>query len=188
MRLLKIFGLCVVAALAISVVAVATAAAEPPEFGRCVKKATKGGAGYSDGKCTEAVSSEAKYEWLPGPGPNAKFISEARFVETPLAKFCPLWKEALEAGETERAEELLRKHHLTKEECEGPIEKPDKEPVLLETVHRERVECSGVIAYGEYTGPKTVSISSTTFHAGANSKRTVSKPPASRRAPPKAKS
>ncbi|HME04043.1 MAG TPA: hypothetical protein VKG38_13555 [Solirubrobacteraceae bacterium] len=70
---LKLLGVVVAAVLAVSAVAAASAFAEPPEFGKCVKVApVKEGkkkvyhGGYSDKGCTEASpSKEGKYEWAP---------------------------------------------------------------------------------------------------------------------------
>ncbi len=76
MRLLKVLGLAVVAALVVSAVAAASASAEAPEYGRCVKveKVGKLYTGtYTDKGCTkEATAKEKeegkknKYNWLPG--------------------------------------------------------------------------------------------------------------------------
>jgi hypothetical protein len=166
MRRIRLVGLCVLAALAIGAVATATASAEAPEFGRCVKKAVKGGSGFSDSRCTEAASSEAKFEWIPGPGAKAKFRSEARFVLTAKDQVCVKWHALVEAGKTEEAAALLARHHYTAKECEETLaENGGKgealEPAVLETVNGERVECSGVKATGEYTSAKTVSVNST---------------------------
>jgi hypothetical protein len=66
MKRIRIIGLCLVAAFAMSALATGTASAAAPEFGQCLKKATVGGAGYSDSKCNKAVGTAAKYEWIPG--------------------------------------------------------------------------------------------------------------------------
>jgi hypothetical protein len=166
MRRLRLVGLCVLAALTIGAVATATASAEAPEFGRCVKKAVKGGSGFYDAKCAEAVSSEARYEWQPGPGSKAKFKSEARFVLTLKDQVCLKWQTLLGEGKTAEAEALLAKHHYTAKECEETLaanggKGEALEPAVLETVTGERVECSGVSATGEYTSAKTVSLDST---------------------------
>lgn len=166
MRRLKMIGLCALAAMAIGAVAATTASAEAPEFGRCVKKVTKGGTGFSDAKCTEAVGSEAKFEWQPGPGSKAKFKSEARFVLTGKDQTCKTWEAYVKAGETAKAKEWLEKHHLTEKQCvetlaENGGKGEAQEPAVLETVTGERVECSGVSATGEYTSAKTVSLDST---------------------------
>jgi hypothetical protein len=66
MRGIRIRGLCLVAVFALGAVVTASASAAAPEFGRCLKKATVGGAGFSDSKCNKAVGTAAKYEWIPG--------------------------------------------------------------------------------------------------------------------------
>jgi hypothetical protein len=50
--------------------AAASALAQAPEFGRCVKDA---GGIYANAGCTEAKAGSARYEWEPGPGPSAGF-------------------------------------------------------------------------------------------------------------------
>jgi hypothetical protein len=66
MQRFRIVGLCLVAALALSAVTAAGASAfvrEPPEVGRCVKKA---GGKWKDGACkVKAVAGEEKFEWIP---------------------------------------------------------------------------------------------------------------------------
>jgi hypothetical protein len=46
------------------------AAAEAPEFGRCVKQAS---GNYANAGCTETAPGTGGYEWLPGPGPKPRF-------------------------------------------------------------------------------------------------------------------
>ena len=188
----RMLCVCVVAMLAVGAVTAASASAEAPEFGRCVKKAKAEGSGYSDSGCTSAVSSGAKFEWIPGPGPKAHFTSVARFVPTQNFKRCvnALSDEELAAakeaqatlaeteGHTEEAEKLraeaktlreeaeaLRaKAGLTKEQCEKVIvEEESKEPVVLETTSGSRIECSGLSASGEYSTTKTIANLTTTF-------------------------
>jgi hypothetical protein len=81
---MRIVGLALIAALAMSSLATTRASAEPPEFGRCAKKAKAEGIGYSDKKCSKsAEGANAKYEWLPGPGPKPGFTvkgGEAHFI------------------------------------------------------------------------------------------------------------
>jgi alpha-tubulin suppressor-like RCC1 family protein len=52
----------------------------PPEFGRCVR-VTTGTGEFGDGGCTVA-GGEKKYDWLPGPGPNAKFTTKIKLDTT----------------------------------------------------------------------------------------------------------
>lgn len=192
MRRFGILGLCLMAALAVSAVAVASASAEAPEYGRCIKKAKAEGAGYSNAACTTAVGTGAKFEWAAGPGPKARFTSVERFVFSTKYKQCvsargeeevanrdkELAKEAREHGEITRAEELEReaeihqnqanelrkKAGLTKEGCEKLIEEEKaKAPAELQTVSGDTVVCGGVTSEGEYTGTKTVGDLTTTF-------------------------
>jgi hypothetical protein len=74
MSCVRITQLSVVAATAMSIVAVANASAAPPEFGRCLK-ATKVGKSFtghfSDSACTKEVPEAerarlGKFEWHPG--------------------------------------------------------------------------------------------------------------------------
>ncbi len=84
MKRLRIIGACLIASAAIGSVATATAAAEPPELGRCVpaestqegKKTIYHGM-YASPHCTRTrPAHNGKYEWLPGPGTNNKFFGE----------------------------------------------------------------------------------------------------------------
>lgn len=156
MRRVRLVGLCVVAAFSIAAVQVASASAAAPEFGRCVKKAKAEGEGYSNAGCTTGVSSGAKYSWTAGVV-DKDFTSSARFVATGPVKTCDKWQQLVEEGRTKEAEEYLEKHKLTPIECEIIIiENEGKEPAILQTTTGERIECSGISASGEYTGPKTV--------------------------------
>lgn len=75
MRRIRIAGLCLIAALAMSALAAASASATAPEIGRCIKKAKAEGKGFTSANCTVAgEGTKAKYEWLPGPG-KGKFTS-----------------------------------------------------------------------------------------------------------------
>jgi hypothetical protein len=148
---------CVLVALAVGLVASATASAAAPEFGRCIKKAKAEGAGYGDAKCTEAVGSGAKWEWSPGPGPKVNFSAAERFVPPPAYKHCLRAREDEEAGDFEGAKKIYEQYGLTKEACEVIIEKEEgKEPAIFETTSGLRTECGGVSTTGEYSGTKTV--------------------------------
>ncbi len=74
-------GFCARAALAAALVAItcgvlaATAAAEAPEFGRCVKHQL---GNYKNGNCSEAVAGTGSYEWEPGVGPKHDFTISLR--------------------------------------------------------------------------------------------------------------
>jgi hypothetical protein len=75
MRRISLLGICLVAMLATSAIAVAGASAAPPELGRCVKVA-KGRVGkYKDAGCEKGeVTAKGTYEWEPGAIKN-KFTS-----------------------------------------------------------------------------------------------------------------
>jgi hypothetical protein len=168
MRRDRLAGLCVLVALAVCAIGAASASAAAPEFGRCIKKAKAEGSGYSNAGCTTAVGSGAKFEWSSGPGPKAHFTVKARFVASTKTKRCFVWNEEVELGNTKHAEELLKKWGYTEEEClktikENSGEGEGKEPVVLQPISGERVECSGLSASGEYTSAKTVGAVSSTF-------------------------
>jgi hypothetical protein len=71
-------GLCLVAVLACSGMAAATATAAEyeieglPEFGRCVP-VTKGTGQYKGAQCLAPAGGKGNYNWLPGPGEKNKF-------------------------------------------------------------------------------------------------------------------
>lgn len=193
MRRVRVVGLCVIGALAISAVAVSSASAAAPEFGRCIKKATKGGEGYSNAGCTLAVSASAKYEWAPGPGPKPKFTSTTRYVFPPQHKYCERGlaeakiaeeDRALAAAARARGEIVLaekyeseaaeheaaaatwfKKAKLEKAGCEKLIEEEKYDAASeLETVGGLAVTCARLSSEGEYTGAKTVGDLTTTFY------------------------
>jgi hypothetical protein len=61
---MKAIGVCLVAMLAIASVTAASASAEGPEFGRCLKQA---GGKFKSGACTVASApGEERFEWFPG--------------------------------------------------------------------------------------------------------------------------
>ena len=156
--------LCVLALLAVGLVASTTAFASAPEFGRCIKKAKAEGSGYGDAKCNEAVGSGAKYEWSPGPGPKAKFTAVERFVPTPTYKRCRKAQELEEEGNYAGAMKIYEEYGLSKEQCEKVLSEAEgKEPAIFETTSGLRTECAGVSTTGEYTGTKTVGNIATTF-------------------------
>ena len=87
MRRIRIAGLCLVAAFVASVAVAATASAAPPEFGRCLKQATKSLSNYDSAKCiklaSEDLGTEAEklkkgnYQWFPGVVKN-KFTTKIK--------------------------------------------------------------------------------------------------------------
>jgi len=65
MKRMGMVRLCLVAAFAMSAVAVASASAAAPEYGRCLTAGKTGG--FTDSKCTKASGTKTgKYEWFPG--------------------------------------------------------------------------------------------------------------------------
>jgi hypothetical protein len=62
MRRIGVRSLCLVV-LATSVVAVPSAAAAPPEFGRCIAKA---GGVFANAGCSKIEAGKNKFEWIPG--------------------------------------------------------------------------------------------------------------------------
>jgi hypothetical protein len=82
MRRIKIVGLCLVAVFAMGAVLSSTASAVAPEYGQCLKQATKSLSNYDSSKCIkiagEDTGTEAEklkkgnYQWFPGviPGKN----------------------------------------------------------------------------------------------------------------------
>lgn len=76
MRRTRIVGLCLVAVFAFTAFSVASASAAPPEFGRCLKQATKSLSNYDSGKCIKFASEDAgteaeklkkgNFQWFPG--------------------------------------------------------------------------------------------------------------------------
>jgi hypothetical protein len=84
MKRVGVFAVCLVAIFAVSTVATATE--ELPEIGRCVKMPGLATHRYATAGCTTKSEGEntGKFEWQPGPGPNAGFTSttEASVLET----------------------------------------------------------------------------------------------------------
>jgi hypothetical protein len=178
----KTIGQCVVVALLTSGFAAASAlASEAPEFGRCVKKATHEGVGFSDSKCVHGVSTGAKFEWVPGPGAKAGFTTVERFAFSKKHRQCSLGlseeglaKEDLAAAEkasepekaklikaAEEHEAVAAEHFasakLTSEACAKLLKTEEpKVPVALETVGGKRMICGGSSGTGDYSGPKTL--------------------------------
>ena len=190
MRRLSTIGLCLVAALAIGTVAAASASAEAPEYGRCIKKSKIEGAGFSSASCTKAVATKAKYEWAPGPGPNAKFTSEGKIVFSQKYKVCKsaigeeqlAVQERAEAAEEstpeprkaellkkakeheDAAEDQYRHAEMDKAECTTLIEDEQaKAPAVLKTVTGTRVACGEVASVGEFSGVKGLAGVTMTF-------------------------
>jgi hypothetical protein len=70
MKYVKRMGLCLVVAFAMGAIGAASASAQAPEYGRCLKAEKIGSAyngGYTNSNCTTASESKTgKYEWFPG--------------------------------------------------------------------------------------------------------------------------
>lgn len=164
MTRLRTIALCVLCALAVGLIAAATASAAAPEFGRCIKKAKAEGSGYSDSKCNEATGSAARYEWVAGPGSKPRFSAVERFVGTANYRRCLMAREDEEAGDLEGAKKIYEQFGLSKAICEPILaEAEGKEPVVIETTTGVRVECGAVSTTGEYAGAKTVGDVATVF-------------------------
>jgi hypothetical protein len=173
--------LCVFAVAALAATTAASASAQPPEYGRCIAKAVKGGPGYTSSKCTVATATKGKYEWLAGPGPQAGFVSEAKIVYSHDYKTCrtALFEEELakkERVEAEGASEPLkaeliekavehetnasdyyRRAEKTRKDCETLVEKEEgKAPVKLATTGRTRLACAAEAGTGEYVSATEV--------------------------------
>jgi hypothetical protein len=79
MSRIRIFVVCIGAALAVSVVAAASASAALPELGRCVNVGS--GGVYSGGACIKlSASHNGKWEWQPGPGATPQLHAQAGTV------------------------------------------------------------------------------------------------------------
>ena len=173
--------LCVSAIAALTATMAASAFATPPEYGRCVAKAVKGGPGYTSSKCTVATGTKGKYEWLAGPGPQAAFVSEAKVVYSHDYRTCrtALFEEELakkERTEAESASEPLkgeliekavehetnasdyyRRAEKTRKECETLVEKEEgKAPVKLATAGGTHMSCAAEAGTGEYVSATEV--------------------------------
>ncbi len=73
---------CILASCALGGAYVATASAEPPEFGSCVQVAPKTGE-YSGKNCLHPAPGKGRYNFVPGGGANKKFST---IVEEPVFK------------------------------------------------------------------------------------------------------
>jgi len=80
MSRVKIIIVGVLAAIALSAITAASASAEAPELGRCVKVSPAVGK-YKGEHCTlAATATEHQYEWFPGPGALSYFLIEGVFI------------------------------------------------------------------------------------------------------------
>ncbi len=86
MRKLARLGSGLLAAAVVGATVVATAAAAPPEFGRCVEVAPKTGE-YKDGRhCLLPAPGTGKYDFVAGPGTKKKFTGEGGPITLESAK------------------------------------------------------------------------------------------------------
>jgi hypothetical protein len=98
MRRIRVVGLCLVSVFALSAIASATASAEPPEFGQCLKIAKgveKKLSLYDSAKCIKHASEDGgteaeklkkgNYEWVPGPKPGENSFTRAGGVVTAVS-------------------------------------------------------------------------------------------------------
>ncbi len=121
MRRMRLVSMCVAAALMLSAVAAASASAfkeEAPEVGRCLKHA---GGRYKDSGCKTAakVSTEQKFEWYPGFGPNAK--GEEQIVPPDKRQYKAVSKELTAIKlETVRSEGVTCTKQTSEGEFTGP--------------------------------------------------------------------
>jgi hypothetical protein len=131
MKRITIVGACLIASAGLGAGGAATAAAEPPEVGRCVlaestqegKKTIYHGT-YASPHCTRVrPAHDGKYEWLPGPGANNKFFGEGEdpVFET-VSGVTVSCGAALEKGEYTGAK--TEKLTITFEICEDAAKRP----------------------------------------------------------------
>jgi hypothetical protein len=78
MKRLTTIGLCLIGLLTTSAVAAASASAEAPEYGRCVKGVAHEG-GFASATCiaTDKEDNDGAYEWLPGVGAKPGFSTSS---------------------------------------------------------------------------------------------------------------
>lgn len=173
--------LCALAVIAVVAANAAAASARPPEFGRCVAKATRGGAGYTNSGCTKTTETKGKYEWLAGPGPKAGFTAQAKIVFSHAYVLCrsALFEEETakkerteaesaseprkneleeKASEHEaKAEAIYRKAEKTRSQCEMIVEdEQGKTPVRLVARSDRHIGCAAESTTGEYSGSTEV--------------------------------
>jgi hypothetical protein len=72
----RVAGLAFLVVFVTSAFAAATASAEAPEFGRCVKVA-KGTGAFKSANCTSALTG-GSFEWMPGPGASNGFSTASK--------------------------------------------------------------------------------------------------------------
>jgi hypothetical protein len=119
MRRIKIVGLGLVAAFALAAMTAGSASATAPEFGRCLKQATKSLSNFDSAKCVKLASEDAgteaeklakgNFQWFPGVV-NNKFttkLKEATLVTIEnVSGFKMICKGETSAGEYLNAKEI----------------------------------------------------------------------------------
>jgi len=98
MKRMRILGLCLVAAFAMSAMAVASASAAPPEIGRCIKVA-KGQGRYKDAGCEKGEVKGGIYEWIPGVVKNKFTSTEGKSTFETVGKQKVVCKSDTDSGE-----------------------------------------------------------------------------------------
>lgn len=93
--------LCLAAVVGGSMVIAASASAEAPEFGRCVKQ--HGGI-YSNSGCTETEAGVNKFEWEPGPGAKRGFTESLKPETTFVWELSGSWDKATCTGQSATGE------------------------------------------------------------------------------------
>ncbi|HTZ85441.1 MAG TPA: hypothetical protein VMB05_02125 [Solirubrobacteraceae bacterium] len=158
MRRVRVAGGCLLAAFAISAVGAATAAAEPPEVGRCVEvegvkegKKTIYSGGYGSARCIKPKAGHnGRYEWLPGPGPHNKFfgVGEETVLETVGGQrvFCSasVFKGEYTGAKTEKVK-------LSFDICEDSAKRPCQTTPAKEGEIIEQGTLEGNLAYIDST-------------------------------------
>ncbi len=175
--------LCALCAAVVMAVGASAAAAQAPEFGKCIRKAAKEGAGFAKKpNCVDVTATKAKYEWAPGPGAANKFTYTERFGYSPKFHRCEAARGdetqaeqreaeaalASEPNEREALEAEARAFRVTAKQdrelageslsgCEKLIAKETaRSPVVLKTGAHRPLVCADVAGSGEYTGAKTI--------------------------------
>jgi hypothetical protein len=117
---MRVAGICILAALALSATVSASASAfteEAPEVGRCLPLA---GGKFTDANCKKvAAPGKGKKEWYPGFGKNAK--GEEKLIEPAKRKYKSVSSEGtLIKLETVKGEGVTCKHQTSEGEFTGP--------------------------------------------------------------------
>jgi hypothetical protein len=146
MKKIVMVAVCLTACCATSGLAVGTAAAEPPEFGRCVEAPGKTGK-YIGAHCIGmSATGKGRYEWMPGAGEKKKFsVSTGAILlhGTGASKLTITCEFAEGEGEYASAK-AVAVNKLVLSDCKTP-KKTESEPLL-------KTWCQGV---GNFRGEIT---------------------------------